>query len=382
MAFPAAFTVTEFTIPSMVVTIAPYSFNNNKNLTSVTVPSSVKTIENDAFYDCSNLETLNLNEGLVSIEDYAFYYCDMLDLNTLPNSVTHIGNRAFKDTAAYDNEANWENDLFYIGNCLLESRQHTESEPIAVKDGTRLIADYAFSYCFQNVTEIMLPDTVTHIGEKAMLSCDSLERISVSEQNTSFKSVDGVLYNNDVSVLIQYPRGKTEKIFVIPDTVTAIGKYALSSCYTIESITIPASVVSVEDYAFNYCTSLQNIIYCGTPAQWAKISVGTGNDSLEEAELTYQTTSPYTKSEVIRTADGFRVDVNVYNIPEGKNIIAAGYDADGKLTDSKNSQYSGSNKTFSLSGDICKVEIFVWGENLSPYVRDCEIIDELEFKTE
>ena len=108
----------------------------------------------------------------------------MLDLNTLLNSVTHIGNRAFNYTAAYYNEANWENDLFYIGNCLLESRQHTGAEPIAVKNGTRLIADYAFSCYFQNVTEIVIPDTVTHIGEDAMLSCYSPERISVSEKNT------------------------------------------------------------------------------------------------------------------------------------------------------------------------------------------------------
>lgn len=189
-----------------------------------------------------------------------------------------------------------------------------------------------------------------------------------------------------MSVLIQYPRKKVEKIFVIPDTVTVIGKYALSSCYTIESITIPASVVSVEDYAFDYCTSLHNIIYCGTPAQWAKISVDTGNDSLEEAELTYQTTSPYTQSEVIRTADGCKVNVSVYNItsetPPVKNIIVAGYDARGILLDKETSEYGTLTNPLVLSGDVCKVKIFVWGENLTPHVRDCEIIDEIEFKTE
>lgn len=310
----------------------------------------------------------------------------MLNLDILPNSVTHIGNSAFKYTAAYDNESNWENDLFYIGNCLLGSRQHTESEPIAVKDGTRLIADYAFSYNLPNVTEIVLPGTVTHIGEMAMLSCNSLERINVTEQNTSFKSVDGVLYNNDMSMLIQYPRKKAEKTFAIPDTVTVIGKNAFSSCYTIEGITIHASVVSVEDYAFDYCKSLQNIIYCGTPAQWAKISFGTGNDSLEEAELTYQTTSPYTQSEVIRTVDGCKVNVSVYNMTSEaapvKNVIAAGYGTDGRLFDVKTSEYGKMTEPFALNGDICKVKIFVWDENMSPYVRDCEIIDEIGFKTE
>ncbi|MDD6736476.1 MAG: hypothetical protein PUE13_09245 [Clostridiales bacterium] len=144
--------------------------------------------------------------------------------------------------------------------------------------------------------------------------------------------------------------------------------------------------MSVEDYAFDYCKSLQNIIYCGTPAQWAKMSVGIGNNSLEEAALTYQTTSPYTKSELIRTADGCRVNFSVYNMTSEatpvKNVIAAGYGSDGRLFDAKTSEYGMMTKQFVLNGDICKVKIFVWNENMSPYVRDCEIIDEVEFKTE
>lgn len=116
------------------------------------------------------------------------------------------------------------------------------------------------------------------------------------------------------------------------------------------------------------------------------MSVGIGNGSLEEVELTYQTTSPYTKSEVIRTADGCKVNVSVYNMTSEatpvKNVIAAGYDTDGRLFDAKTSEYGKMTKPFVLNGDICKVKIFVWDENMSPYVRDCEIIDEVEFKTE
>lgn len=65
-----------------------------------------------------------------------------------------------------------------------------------------------------------------------------------------------------------------------------------------------------------------------------------------------------------------------------KNIITAGYDADGRLLDVEISEYGEITNPIVLDGNICMVKIFVWGENLAPYVQNCEIIDKTEFKTE
>lgn len=65
-----------------------------------------------------------------------------------------------------------------------------------------------------------------------------------------------------------------------------------------------------------------------------------------------------------------------------KNIIIAGYNADGRLLDVEISEYGEITNPIVLNGDICMIKIFVWGENLAPYVQNCEIIDKTEFKTE
>ena len=65
-----------------------------------------------------------------------------------------------------------------------------------------------------------------------------------------------------------------------------------------------------------------------------------------------------------------------------KNVIAAVYDTNGKFLGVKTFEYDEMTNQIVLNGDICMVKIFVWGENLAPYVQYNEIIDESEFKTE
>ena len=61
---------------------------------------------------------------------------------------------------------------------------------------------------------------------------------------------------------------------VIPDSVTIIGDYAFYNCRSLTSITIPDSVTSIGDEAFWACRSLTDITYKGTKAQWKAIEKG------------------------------------------------------------------------------------------------------------
>jgi hypothetical protein len=99
---------------------------------------------------------------------------------------------------------------------------------------------------------------VTAIGEAAFSSCKSLQDISFSEENENYASVDGALYNKDLSVLICYPAGKSGE-FIVPSTVTAIGTNAFGGCASLSSIELPDSLISIGNYAFEYCTSLASI---------------------------------------------------------------------------------------------------------------------------
>jgi hypothetical protein len=90
------------------------------------------------------------------------------------------------------------------------------------------------------------------------LSCTSLTNITVDPLNSTFSSVDGVLFNRSQTTLVQYPSGKLGG-YTIPNGVTKIGDDAFGGCSGLTSVTVPNSVTSIEDYAFNQCSSLTDI---------------------------------------------------------------------------------------------------------------------------
>ena len=144
------------------------------------------------------------------------------------------------------------------------------------------IDDSAFLQC-DTVKNITIPKTVTSIGKNVFNRCDYLEEINIENGNTTYSSVEGVLFNYDKTELIRYPGGKKEDIYiipsdviqiselafwhnqlleniVIPDTVTKIGANAFQFCTSLESIVIPKGVTSIESFTFDSCSSLTSII--------------------------------------------------------------------------------------------------------------------------
>ncbi len=95
-------------------------------------------------------------------------------------------------------------------------------------------------------------------------NCTSLENLTVSSGNTTYKSLDGNLYNYDGTELIQYAAGKTDTSFTVPDGVTSIGDYAFYYCISLESLTISDSVTSIGYYAFQNCSLLTNVTFANT----------------------------------------------------------------------------------------------------------------------
>lgn len=165
------------------------------------------------------------------IDDYAFYNCESLTGITIPDGVTSIGANAFY----------WCHNL----------------TGVTIPEGVTDVGEFAFWNC-KNLAEVTIPASLTSIGGLALCACPNLTRIDVAAENSAYTGVDGVLFNKDQTVLIQYPGGKPGA-YTIPGSVTAIGDMAFYNSSTVTGVTIPASVTSIGELALCVCPALTAI---------------------------------------------------------------------------------------------------------------------------
>jgi hypothetical protein len=148
-------------------------------------------------------------------------------------------------------------------------QSHKTHKILNSKDGKTLI----FYPTGKADTSFIVPDSVESIGYSTFKDCESLTSINVDVNNTVYKSENGVLYTKDGKTLIQFPAGKTDTSFVIPNGITGIEDFAFNDS-ALESITIPSSVNSIGKTAFDTCFYLNTINFCGTREQWDAIEKG------------------------------------------------------------------------------------------------------------
>lgn len=152
---------------------------------------------------------------------------------------------------------------------------------IVIPEGTTQIADYAFQGQ-SSLTNIVLPKTLTRIGVRVFEDCAGLQQIKIPENvadigygafswclqlkgievevgNPVYSSKDGVLYNKDQSLLIQFPAGRHGE-FTIPEHVTGVGDGAFRYATNLTRVVIPAGVETIGSFAFELCSSLPNVL--------------------------------------------------------------------------------------------------------------------------
>ena len=259
--------VKDLVIPNSVTSICGDAFRNCIGLTSVTIPNSVKSIGNYAFLGCSGLTSVTIGNSVTSIGRYTFSGCSGLTSVTIPNSVTSIGYGAFDGCSGLTRvdisslEA-WlgikftdtrSNPLYYARHLYLNGE---EVKDLVIPNSVTSIGEYAFLGCI-GLTSVSIPNSVTSIGSEAFEGCSGLTRVDISslEAWLGIKFADS--YSNPLLYAQRlYLNGEEVKDLVIPNSVKSIGNYAFLRCSGLTSVTIPNSVTSIGSHAFSSCSGL------------------------------------------------------------------------------------------------------------------------------
>ena len=220
---------TDVKLAGTVRKIADNAFSNTY-ITDVTLPDSVEEIGENAFMSCSRLKTLKVGKKLRTIGDYAFCGCDHLEAVSFPASLRTLGN-----------------DVFY--DC-------TKLSKITFSEGLKTVGDYCF--CGVGVTRFELPSTLTAIGKGAFNACSQCSEITIPASNKYFTSIDGVLYDKEVSELLCWPMKKAGSL-TVPGSVKIIPSYTGSGRSSVVGITLLNGVTAISTGSFRGCENLESV---------------------------------------------------------------------------------------------------------------------------
>lgn len=233
----------------------------SSNLHYVQLPSSI--VDYDREYQ------------VVSIGSLAFAGCNQLSYVRIPQSLTYLASDAFSGCSSL-NSIRWEAKNCRIGHgysIFPSSTVYTFS----FGDEVEVIPAF-LCRGLQNVTHINIPESVHSIGEEAFYASGltsvtipsgvrniglgafiaNITSIDVEENNINYSSQNGVLFDKDKSLLVQYPTGKDASYYTIPNGVKTIASRAFESSKLI-SVTIPTSVANIGERALMYSHNLKSL---------------------------------------------------------------------------------------------------------------------------
>lgn len=265
------------------VSISSHTFTNG--IGTITFNKDITEIGDDAFYGCSGLTSITIPNSVTSIGDYAFYGCSDLTSVTIPNRVTSIGHLVFggcsgltsiivdKNNPIYDSRNGCNAIIRTATNELIKGcnatiipntvtsigerafKECSDLTSITIPNSVTTIEEEAFMNCI-DLKSIFIPSSVTSIGDRPFSNCEDLTSIIVDGNNPIYDSRNGcnAIIKTATNQLIQGCNAT-----IIPNSVTNIGDFAFIGLSGFTSIVIPDSVTSIGDFAFYDCDKLISI---------------------------------------------------------------------------------------------------------------------------
>ena len=360
-------------LPSTLSSLGSSTFYNCSSLDNIIIPNNVNKIFANTFYNCSSLVSIELPSNLISSASYAFYNCSALinvyyngtietwckidfgfndeyttpmrygrnfyikgdngeweELTqiSIPDSITSLGHYQFTGfknitkifipdslisigTSAFEYCSKLEN-VYYGGTieswCNITFRDRF-SNPMCYGDAFFMLNDNNEWY---EVTEIIIPESVTQIGKLQFYGFSNVTNISLPKNlkycgldsfgnmaglinvyyNGSFENWFNISFENRLSnpmyfgdyFFVKNISDEWEEVttIVIPETITSLGNYQLYGFGNVTDITFSSSIINIGNDVFgswNNSSSLTNVYYKGSIESWCNLLFSTGESN-------------------------------------------------------------------------------------------------------
>ncbi len=240
-------------IADSVIGIGSDCFAQCTALTEINFPKGLTTIPYEMLMGCNSLTELLIPEGIQKIDSFAFRNCYKVKKITIPSTVNNIIGNAFTAMSSLNNiDISEENKTYSFQDNVLMSKDRktlhyvlTNSKTINIPPTVEVIESGALSSFIYNV-ELIISENVKKINSGFS---ENIVKITVTDANEYYKTVDGNLYSKDMTTLYRYTQNQSS--FDMPNTVKHIAGNAFQSRYNLTQLNLSENLESIMSWVFS-----------------------------------------------------------------------------------------------------------------------------------
>ncbi len=203
----------------------------------------VTSVADKAFMGSPDVTSVVFGANIREIGSQAFNNCANLTSITLPENLQVIGSNAFQSCGKLATDLVIPDSVTSLGDRAFIYCRSLHS--VKIGSGITAIPDGAFNGC-NSLTSVEIPSTVTSIGESAFFDCYSLPSINTGANVTEIGA--SAFGRNDALTSVTFG-----------DKLETIGESAFGECIALTSVTLPASLKTIGVNAFNGSTNLADV---------------------------------------------------------------------------------------------------------------------------